>query len=217
MLDFNSIIDSISSEYMIVGIDLRGHGKSTIGDRELSYAQYQSDIEAVLKHLDIDSFSLLGFSDGGIVSYRLAASGSSKVEQLITLGSQWRLEENDPSIELLGGVTSADWNGMFPEAVSYYNESNPKPDFDLLVKRVKSVWMDTMATGYPYASVSAITCATLIMRGDDDELFSLQEAVELVQKIDKSKFMNIPFAEHEAHKDYPEVFCSAVSKFLAQE
>ncbi|PSV97172.1 alpha/beta hydrolase, partial [Photobacterium lipolyticum] len=132
MTDFNSVIDSIPEDYMIIGIDLRGHGKSTIGNKELSYAQYQSDVVAVLNHLKISSFSLFGFSDGGIVSYRLAASVSSNVEQLITLGSQWRLEENDPSIECLGGVTSGDWNEMFPDSVAYYNESNPQPDFELL-------------------------------------------------------------------------------------
>ena len=215
MLDFNCLLGSIPSDYKIIGIDLRGHGKSTVGDKELSYAQYQSDIEAVVKHLEIYSYSLLGFSDGGIVSYRLAASENSKVKQLITLGSQWRLEKGDSSVDFLGGVTSGDWKEMFPDAVESYNQSNPQPDFDLLVNKVKNVWLDTTSTGYPNNAVGRIKCPTLIMRGDDDFLFSLGEAVALVEDIENSKFMNIPFAEHEAHKEYPEVCSSVISKFLS--
>ncbi|PKF56187.1 hypothetical protein CW748_11035 [Alteromonadales bacterium alter-6D02] len=215
MLDFNCLLGSIPSDYQIIGIDLRGHGKSTVGDKELSYAQYQSDIEAVVNHLDIYSYSLLGFSDGGIVSYRLAASENSKVKQLITLGSQWRLEKGDPSVDFLAGVTSGDWEGMFPDAVASYNRSNPQPDFDLLVNKVKNVWLDMTSTGYPNNDVGDIKCPALVMRGDDDFLFSLGEAVALVEEIENSKFMNIPFAEHEAHKEYPEVCCSVISKFLS--
>ncbi|PSV96840.1 alpha/beta fold hydrolase, partial [Photobacterium lipolyticum] len=123
-------------------------------------------------------------------------------------------EENDPSIECLGGVTSGDWNEMFPDSVAYYNESNPQPDFELLIEKVKNVWVDIASSGYPSDSVSAIKCPTLVMRGDDDFLFSLREAIELVEKIENSKFMNIAFAEHEAHKQYPEVCRSVINKFL---
>ena len=194
----------------------RGHGKSTLGHKKLSYAQYQRDIKAVLNHLDILSYSLLGFSDGGIVSYRLAASESANVKQLITLGSQWRLKEADPAIEFLGSVTSDDWNEMFPDAVASYNQSNPQPDFDLLVNKVKSVWLDTAPTGYPNNSVSAIKCPTLIIRGDGDFLFSLREAAVLLEEIENSTFMNIPFAEHEVHKEYPEICSSVINKFLSE-
>ncbi|MGF1756617.1 alpha/beta hydrolase [Photobacterium sagamiensis] len=215
MTDFNSILESIPDNYKIIGIDLRGHGKSTLGEKELSYAQYQNDIAALLRYLDIHSYSLLGFSDGGIVSYRLAASESSKVEQLITLGSQWRLEENDPSVDFLGRLTSTEWGGMYPESVEYYIESNPQPDFELLIEKVKNVWIDRSPSGYPSVSVSGIKCPTLVMRGDGDFLFSLNEAVELVGKIENSKFMNIPFAEHEAHKEYPEVCHLVINKCLS--
>ncbi|CAG20053.1 hypothetical protein PBPRA1642 [Photobacterium profundum SS9] len=177
--------------------------------------QYQRDVEAVLNHLELHSFSMFGFSDGGIVSYRLAAAGNLKVERLITLGSQWRLKINDPSIEFLGGVTSDDWKKMFPESAAYYNDVNPQPDFELLVEKVKNVWIDTSIAGYPNETVSDIRCPVLVMRGDDDFLFSLNEAVELVEQIENTKFMNIAYAEHEAHKESSDICCSIINQTLS--
>lgn len=213
--DLNVILEGIPSGYRVIGIDLRGHGKSTLGDKELNYSQYQRDVEAVLNHLELHSLSMFGFSDGGIVSYRLAAAGNLKVERLITLGSQWRLKINDPSIEFLGGVTSGDWKEMFPESVAYYNDVNPQPDFELLVEKVKNVWIDTSIAGYPNETVSDIRCPVLVMRGDDDFLFSLDEAVELVEQIENTKFMNIAYAEHEAHKESSDICCSIISQTLS--
>ncbi|MCG7585889.1 alpha/beta fold hydrolase [Photobacterium sp. OFAV2-7] len=215
--DLNCLLEAIPNGYRIIGIDLRGHGKSTLGTAPLSYEQYQKDIEAILKHLAIDTFSLLGFSDGGIVSYRLAARFNTKVEKLITIGSQWRLEENDPSIEFLAHVTPDDWLDMFPDSVSYYNKINPQPDFERLVNEVKTVWMDTARSGYPSSDIRTIKCPTLIIRGDSDFLLSLQEAVEIVDQIDNAAFMNIAFAEHEAHKECPQICCSVIQRFLTEE
>lgn len=215
MTDFNGVLESIPSGYKIIGVDLRGHGKSTLGDKELSYAQYQSDIEAILDYLKVDTYSLFGFSDGGIVGYHLAVSKFSKLELLITLGSQWRLEKDDPSIEIMEGLTAEAWNEMYPDSVTYYQKENPEPNFNLLVSKVKNLWLDPTSAEYLKNTVANIKCSTLIMRGDDDFLFSLGEAVALVGAIDNSKFLNIPFAEHEAHKEYPEVFCSVINRFLS--
>jgi pimeloyl-ACP methyl ester carboxylesterase len=96
-----------------------------------------------------------------------------------------------------------------------YNNVNPQPDFELLVEKVRSVWIDTSISGYPNETVSDIRCPVLVMRGDDDFLFSLDEAVELVEQIENTKFMNIAYAEHEAHKESPDICCSIISQSLS--
>lgn len=216
LADFNGILKELPSKFRFIGIDLRGHGKSTKGSSRLSYVQYQSDTEAVLEHLNIDAVSILGFSDGGIVGYRMAAKDPSKVRQLITLGAQWRLEADDPSLPMLSGLTSEMWIEMFPDSVKYYERINSQPDFDALVKAVVEVWTDTLSSGYPQEGVRGIKSPVLIIRGDEDHLLSLPEAVELRSRIAGSGFLNIAFAGHEAHKDSPDIFINAVNLFLTQ-
>ena len=217
MRDLENIYKYIPPHYMVVSVDLRGHGRSTLGSEPLSYARYQKDVEHLSTHLDIETYSVFGFSDGGIVGYRIAAADVGRVKRLITLGSQWRLEPDDPSIETLRSVTAAFWTESFPDDVARYNESNPQPNFDLLVENVRNVWLDTSTDGYPNASVARIACPTVIMRGDDDFLLSLHETQQLIEKLANPTFMNIPFTRHEAHKEYPEVVGSVVHRFLSQD
>ncbi len=134
MADFNGIIGALPDHFRFVGIDLRGHGKSTLGSASLTYRRYQADVEAVLDRIGIETFSLLGFSDGGIVGYRMAGESPSRVRALVTLGAQWRLKPDDPALDMLRGVTTDMWMERFPNLVRYYEEVNPQPHFDQLVK-----------------------------------------------------------------------------------
>lgn len=216
LADFNTILPGLPADMFFIGIDLRGHGKSTRGSANLSYANYQSDVEAVLEHLQLRSFSILGLSDGGIVGYRIAEKHPEKIERLLTVGAQWRLTEDDPAYSILGGLTSQMWTEMFPESAANYESLNPQPDFDGLVQAAVGAWTDLTASGYPGESVSAIRCPLLIIRGDEDFLFALSEAGELQKRVNGSALLNVPFASHAVQDESPEIFRLAVNEFLAR-
>lgn len=214
MADFQPILDRLPADFRLIGIDFRGHGKSTLGTAPLTYQQYQADVVCVLDHLGVPSCSLLGFSDGGIVAYRLAARMPARVAAVATVGAQWRLETGSPVFEMLSGLTAEMWGEMFPESVDYYRSVNPAPDFDTLVQAVVGLWTDLGDTGYPNESVADIAAPMLIVRGDDDPLLSLHEAVELQEKVAAAHFANVPFAGHEVHKDAPALFAAMLGDFL---
>jgi pimeloyl-ACP methyl ester carboxylesterase len=85
--DFKTVVHSFTNDFHIIGIDSRGHGKSTLGIDQLNYERLQLEVESVLKHLQINEVSIIGFSDGGIVGYRLAAENNILVKKLITIGT----------------------------------------------------------------------------------------------------------------------------------
>jgi len=214
--DFDVLQEHVASDFRVIGIDFRGHGKSKLGDMPLSYAQYQSDVQDVLSYLGILKYSLFGFSDGGIVGYRLAAE-TQEVTCLMTLGSGWRLSANDPSIDILRGLTADFWSEKFADDVAYYNASNPDPNFPNLVDVVKSVWLDTTEAGHPANLVENIRCPTLIMRGDNDFLFSLEEAVALKAKISNASFANLPLTAHASHQESPELVAKIIKSFMLHQ
>lgn len=202
--------------YQLISIDFRGHGKSDLGCLRLSYSQYQQDVHSVLGALGIEQYSIFGFSDGGIVGYRLAAQEPSRVSCLVTLGSQWQVNIDDPAMKLLSSLTPDFWRNRFSDDVSLYESTNPKPDFPKLVDAVKEAWFDNTASGYPCDLVEQIRCPTLIMRGDNDFIFSLDEAVALKGKISGSCFANIPQATHASHQEAPGIVGSMIKRFLSQ-
>ena len=87
--DFNAVLPRLEGSFRVVGIDSRGHGRSTAGSDALTYRRLEDDVLAIADHVGLDRFSLVGFSDGGIVGLRLAARHDSRVDRLVTVGSRW--------------------------------------------------------------------------------------------------------------------------------
>lgn len=214
LTDFNGLLDRLPKSFQLIGMDLRGHGRSTLGSAPLTYQRHQQDVEALLDHLGIEQCALLGFSDGGIAAYRLAIAQPGRIQKLITVGAQWRLDPDDPVFEMLGSMTADFWESIEPGATGYYTSHNPEPDFEALVKAVVGLWTDTSTTGYPGQRVQQIKAPTLLIRGDEDHLFSLREAAELQQQLEGAKVLNLPFAGHDVHASHPDLFLSVVNAFL---
>lgn len=211
--DFSPVIDLIPDPFYVVAVDMRGHGRSQLGTRPLTYQQHQADIQSLIEHLGLKEYSLIGFSDGGVVAYRIA-SESQAVKALITIGSQWRLSPQEPSFNILAGVTPETWIEMFPEAPKKYAALNPQGDFNKLVESCVALWTDLSSAGYPQDAIARIECPTLILRGDGDFLFSLSEAAEAKKIILGASLGNIPFAGHATMEDAPEIIGKLVREFL---
>lgn len=210
--DFNCLLPSLASQYRVIGIDSRGHGRSTLGNTTLSYQRLEQDVTEVLRHLRINRTAVLGFSDGGIVGYRLMLSGEVSVTRLITIGAPCELNEDSPLCGIYASVTGESWRAKFPASHELYQQLNPEPDFDHFMKALVAMWLDS--DGYPGKMVENIKGNVLIVRGDEDRLFSRQEAFELAQRIKLSVLENIAFAGHAAHEDRPDVLLSSIHKFL---
>jgi pimeloyl-ACP methyl ester carboxylesterase len=212
--DFNPITPYLSKDYRLIGIDSRGHGKSTLGSDGLSYQRIQKDVEAVIQHLRLNDVILIGHSDGGIAALRLAASNTIKVRKLITIGAHWTLKADDPTRQIYADITANNWHTMFPASYDLYMSLNPRPEFDALSKALVRLWLDSSPEGYPNERVKNIRCPLLVVRGDEDMLVSRMNAVELADQVPEARLMNIPFAGHSAHEDKCEVFISGLTEFL---
>lgn len=215
--DFNAIAPALAADFKIIGIDSRGHGKSTLGTNKLTYERLEKDILCVMEKLNIKTVSILGFSDGGIVAYRLATNRSVTIDKLITLGSEWQLKNDDPVIPVFKKVTAQGWREKFPQTFDSYQQLNPEPDFERLVNAAVGMWLDQSATGYPANTVKNITTPLLLIRGDDDHLVSLKNLVELRDQVNGAKFMNIAFAGHMVFVEQKEIVLAVTKQFLLEK
>jgi oxidoreductase len=115
---------------------------------------------------------------------------------------------------MLQGLTQDGWAGLFPNALPDYQACNPQPDFARLLQAVKTLWTNAQPGNYPGEAVRTITAPTLLIRGDADELCSLQELAALQQRIAGSALLNAPFAGHDAQRDAPALLAPALAAFF---
>lgn len=214
--DFNRLLPLLGSGRRTIGIDSRGHGRSTLGTAALSYEQISRDIERVLDHLSIDTLSIIGFSDGGIAAYRFAATSTRTIEKLLTIGADYVLRPDDPVVPLLSTMDAATWRTQSPAAVAAYETLNPEPaNYDRFVEATLRMWLSDDALDYPgEAMLRAIRCPTMIVRGDEDHLFPAAKALEIRTLIEHSVLFNIPYASHTAFADRPELFIAGLRLFF---
>jgi pimeloyl-ACP methyl ester carboxylesterase len=212
--DFNTILPNLTERFKIIGIDSRGHGKSTLNSTPLTYEQIQKDVELVLAHLGINKLSIIGFSDGGIVAYRLASMTSLHIEKLVTIGSDWHIKNTASIKDMFLKITGDSWRKKFPNTYDSYQKLNPTPDFDFLSQSIIKMWLDSTSSGYPNEAVKNILCPSLLVRGDDDHLLLRDAIVELSELIKNSHLLNIPFAGHIAFEDQKKIFEISLNEFL---
>jgi len=216
--DFNPVIPSFADDYHIVGIDSRGHGKSTLGT-ELTYRRLQLDAEAIINHLQLVDVNIIGYSDGGVVAYRLALSENISVKKIITLGAQCSQDSPELNINFFEGVTHEDYltSEHFKHNFDLYEKHNPQPDAHKFIELVEQMWFDKTESGYPNIDTSTIDIPTLIVRGNDD-IDTLESYVEMVAKIPNSILFNVPFESHTpTFEKYPQFFVEVVKDFLEND
>jgi pimeloyl-ACP methyl ester carboxylesterase len=212
MEDFNVVISQLSDSFRIIGIDCRGHGKSTLGSRALTYALLQQDVEILLKRLTVDHLSVVGFSNGGTIAYRLAAFSDLKIDKLITIGAPWCTKHLEHLLDAFSNLTSDGWKDQRPSDWQSYMRLNPKPAFDALFTQAKKMALDTSATGRPNTSVQKINSHALLVRGETDPIVSSSDLFELSQLLKSTMILEIPSVGHEAFQD--PLFTTQLTKFL---
>ena len=80
--------DLINKNFRVIGITLRGFGKSDKPYGAYDYNVHASDIKKVLKKLDINDAVLGGFSMGGAIAIRyMAAYKGARVSKLVLCGA----------------------------------------------------------------------------------------------------------------------------------
>ena len=82
----------VSSGRGIVVIDIRGHGRSGLGERALSYLRLASDVLAVMDALHLPKADIIGWSDGGNTALVLAHRWRKRVERIVAISANY-----DPS------------------------------------------------------------------------------------------------------------------------
>ncbi|MBC8949553.1 MULTISPECIES: alpha/beta fold hydrolase [Xenorhabdus] len=212
---FNRLVGDLGKSYQLIGIDSRGQGKSTLGQKSLSYKRLQQDVEAIANHLRLEKCSIIGHSDGGIVALRLAAAGIVSIDKMVAIGAHWILKGNDPARDIFKQITAESWKAMLPGSYDNYYRLNPKADFNKLISSVVTMWLDASDDGYPNQSIRKITCELMAVRGDKDSLVSRTYLTELVDQVTHSYLLNIPFTGHSPHEEKPELLMPFLKEFLS--
>src|SRR3972149_4779485 len=67
---WRSQVAELSRDYRVITYDVRGHGKSEVGDSQFTIEFFVDDLIALLDHLRIEKAVVIGLSMGGYIALR---------------------------------------------------------------------------------------------------------------------------------------------------
>ena len=85
--DWEFQVPEFARYFRVITPDLRGFGRSGRGTQPASIARFAQDMAALLDHLRIDSFFLVGYSMGGAVAQELALMRPQAVPRMVIANS----------------------------------------------------------------------------------------------------------------------------------
>jgi pimeloyl-ACP methyl ester carboxylesterase len=88
--EFDNVVPAlVAAGYRTVAFDARGRGRSTWGDRAITYEQMAADALAVLDHLGIERTDVIGWSSGGVLALELAIHDPERLGRVVVYGANF--------------------------------------------------------------------------------------------------------------------------------
>ncbi len=202
----------LAKQFRVIAIDLRGHGRSTLGNQPFTYRLLAEDIVEVMQSLYIPAAHIVGWSDGGNVGLTLAIVKPERVKRLITLGANYHPDGlTIAAQESLATATPA--NHPFITRL-WYKWLSPDPDsWATLWHRTTTMWRH-----YPQLDrqdLATIKSPTLIVQGEFDTV-SIEHSRAMVNAIPNSELVIIPGEGHNLLFDAPDQVAEVIDNFLGR-
>jgi len=89
-------VPGLADGYQVVAMDSRGHGRTTLGSRRLTYRQLGRDAAAFIEAMGIGPANLVGTSDGGTAALHLAIERPDLVSSVALLGTPFNTANYTP-------------------------------------------------------------------------------------------------------------------------
>jgi pimeloyl-ACP methyl ester carboxylesterase len=174
---FAPILPILAEHRRVVGVDLQGHGRTTLGSRPITLAGLGDDLAAVLAALGLAQVDVLGYSLGGGAALRLAVQHPHLVRRLAIVSAGFAQHGFHPEMlpmQAQVGAALADAMRDTPMYRSYVAVAPHPADFPRLLDAMGAL----MREPYDFADdVRGLTMPVMLVFGDSD-MFRPEHVVE---------------------------------------
>lgn len=222
-----SISKRMSRHYRTVSIDFPGHGFSPEPPTAWGVPEHVELVEAVISHLCLSSYILVGHSNGGRVALELASYGTSmhKPEFLALISPSGIKGSRTISYHVrfwVARLLKAPFNIM-PQPVRRFGldwlrhsllwRLLGSSDYRALGGVMRETFVKTL-NHYVTAKLKRVTCPVIVFWGSEDDAISRSQMDELICLLPDAGLFVLEGAGHYAHNDQPESVVKGIMNML---
>ena len=165
---FGPNLAKLAQGRQVIGVDLQGHGRTPLGDREFSPVDMGDDMASLLKKLGYGKVDVLGYSMGGGVAFQFAAQHPEMVRRLALVSTGYSQDGFYPEMLPQQAAVGAAMLEQMKETPMYksYVAIAPHPEeFPKLLDQMGAY----MRKPYDWsADVKKLTMPVMLIFGDSD-------------------------------------------------
>ncbi|MCJ7758709.1 MAG: alpha/beta hydrolase [Gillisia sp.] len=200
-------IDYFKTRYRVIIADNRGQGKSELKTDSLTYVQIAKDWDGLVKYLKLDSLSIIGWSDGGIIALKMGISNKSKIKKIVAMGANLRPDST--------AVHSWAINNVMKERELVESKIQEKDTTQNWNLQKQLLGLLGEQPNIPTSDLSKIKAQVLIIAGDED-IIRGNHSIEIYHNIPEAQLCIMPGETHFAPASNPGLFNEIVNKFLSE-
>lgn len=198
---WNYIAENLKRYFTVIRIDLRGHGKTPIGNKKINNHQLGKDITALLEKLYIEKCHIIGYSLGGSIALDIAINNPKLVKSLTLLSTFAKADENTLNIfKKLDKALKTSYDTFFEMIIPYVlpkdyttvkkvNEPKNIEDLRKILKGARK--FDELE------NLKRINCKTLVMAGREDNIVYPKNSEEICKRINRSELVLYDDVKHD--------------------
>jgi pimeloyl-ACP methyl ester carboxylesterase len=198
-------IGYFSTKYKVYAIDCRGRGHSELGKDSLSYMQLAGDMAGFIQLMHLDSVSVVGRSDGGIIGIMMGIYFPEHISRIVAFGANmW------PDSTALFAPSVAEVHNDRLHAEKMLAANDKSQNWYLVQQRNRMMEFQPHVTG---AQLERIKVPVLVMSCDRDVIRE-EHTLFIYQHIPKANLCIFPGETHFITRENPQLFNTAVERFL---
>lgn len=211
-------VDLLRSRRTLIGIDLRGHGRSDKPHacEPYGYGAMAGDVLAVMRGLAIDGCDFLGYSMGAFIGAYLLGHHPERFHAMVLGGIGDESEASAAQGEVIArALRESDRRSVrdpIGRGVRRFVDANPGNDLEALACSAQQMWPE----GYPLelagSGLREARLPVLIVNGEDDHPY-VDSADTFADALPNARHLRIPKADHMTAVA-SETFKQAVVAFL---
>ena len=224
--DFDNMARAMCDTYRVVCPDVVGRGRSGWLRNPQYYVvpQYVSDMVTLLARLDAEAVHWFGTSMGGLIGMGMASLNDSPVRKLVLndvgprvnpeaiarfqgyIGQPVRFPDFEQAMQYIkllsqsfGPHTDEEWRKFAADILRQDKDGQWMLHYDPAISvPIKALTPESIqqAEAMTWAAYDAISCPTLLIRGMDSDLLSIETAQQMTVRGPKAKVVELPGVGH---------------------
>jgi 3-oxoadipate enol-lactonase len=220
-------ITFLEKKLRVIAYDVRGHGKSDVGDGQYTLELFVDDLIGLLDHLRVEKAILCGLSMGGYIALRAIERNPERWRALVLCDTSSQADSNEAKLRRAATIRTIKRDGVKPFADAFLESAFAQAAKDgearLMMKKVIESNSPIGICGTLLAlagrtdttpALKTINVPTLILVGELDKITPPVLSKKMHDGIASSELRIIPHAGHLSNLENPAEFNKCLLDFL---